>query len=320
MARINTASLRARLDNCRGRFDDIQRKGEAGADLLSRIDALFLLFDILVAVFLEKTTQKTSCNSSLPSSRNGAEDGTHTASRPGSRSKGPKVRQAESDNLRTATECRQCGHDLTGTACSGHEKRVKVDIVLGTVERRITAEIKDCPRCHTRTKGGFPDAMQDPLQYGPGIVACAVYLLSAQMIPLRRIAAMLQSMTGRLLSEATLLDLVSRLHQAQETREAAATERLRAMPVMHVDETSLRVEGKDHWIHVCSGGPVTLKRVHRKRGCEAIGDIGIIPRFGGVIVHDCWRAYLAESTCKHKLRGAHLLRELQVVIDSNDYP
>ena len=278
-------------------------------------------FDILVAVFLEKTTQKTSRNSSLPSSRDGAEDGTHTASRPGSRSKGPKVRQAESDNLRTVTECRQCGHDLTGTACTGHEKRVKVDIVLGTVERRITAEIKDCPRCHTRTKGGFPDTKQDPLQYGPGIVACAAYLLSAQMIPLRRIAAILQSMTGRLLSEATLLGFVSRLHQAQETREAAATERA----PRHARD-ACRTKPRCGWRGKTTGTmsvperPSPSSACTGKRGCEAIGDIGIIPRFGGVIVHDCWRAYLAESTCKHKLRGAHLLRELQVVIDSNDYP
>ena len=32
MARINPASLRAQLDDCRARFDAIKQKGEASAD------------------------------------------------------------------------------------------------------------------------------------------------------------------------------------------------------------------------------------------------------------------------------------------------
>ena len=65
MARINQASLRAQLDDCRARFDAIKQKGEASADTLALFDTLFLLLDIVVAVFLAKTTPKTSRNSSL---------------------------------------------------------------------------------------------------------------------------------------------------------------------------------------------------------------------------------------------------------------
>ena len=142
----------------------------------------------------------------------------------------------------------------------------------------------------------------------------------AQMVSLKRTAAMLQAMTGRLLSEATLLGFVSRLHQALEPWEGAAIDKLLDMPVLHVDETSLRVDRKNYWIHVCAGGPITVKGLHRKRGCEAINALGIIPRYGGLIVHDCWKAYLTYTRCKHQLCGSHLLRELQAVTDSNAYP
>ena len=327
MARINQASLRAQLDDCRAQFEAIKQKGEAGADIVALFNTLFLLVDILVAVFLEKTTPKTSRNSSLPSSRDGADEG-KSAERSGSRGRGPKARHARSDNLRTVattdtspvTECRRCGHDLAGTACTGHERRIEVDIVFETVERRVDAEIKTCPRCRTRTTGSFPDSMAGPLQYGPGIAAYAVHLLCAQMVSLKRCAAMIQAMTGRLLSEATLLGFVSRLHQALEAWEQAAIARLLDMPVLHVDETSLRVDRKNYWIHVCSGGAITVKGLHRKRGCEAVDALGIIPRYGGVIVHDCWKTYLTYTHCKHQLCGAHLLRELQAVTDSNGYP
>ena len=328
MARINQASLRAQLDDCRARFDAIKQKGEASADTLALIDTLFLLVEIVVAVFLEKTTPKTSRNSSLPSSQDAAAGETHTAGSSGSRSRGPKARDKRCDNLRTVTTtqtspvtaCRRCGHDLSGTPCSGHEQRIEVDIVFETVERRITAEIKNCPRCHTRTRGSFPDSMPGPLQYGPGIAAYVVHLLCAQMVSLKRTAAMIQAMTGRLLSEATLLGFVSRLHQALEPWEAAAIDKLMHISVLHVDETSLRVNRKNYWIHVCAGGPITVKGLHRNCGCEAINALGIIPRYGGVIVHDCWKACLTYTQCKHQLCGAHLLRELQAVIDSNGYP
>lgn len=86
-----------------------------------------------------------------------------------------------------------------------------------------------------------------------------------------------------------------------------------------MDETSLRVNKKNHWVHVCSAGEDTLKFLHAKRGKAAIEEIGIIPRYGGVIIHDCWASYLSYDHCGHGLCGAHLLRELTFVVESNGY-
>jgi hypothetical protein len=61
-------------------------------------------------------------------------------------------------------------------------------------------------------------------------------------------------------------------------------EQLLQAPSIHVDETSLRVDQKNHWIHVYSSGDITLKFCHRKRGREAIEAIGIIPLYGGPIM------------------------------------
>ena len=88
---------------------------------------------------------------------------------------------------------------------------------------------------------------------------------------------------------------------------------------MHVGETSLRVDQKNHWIHVYAAGDITLKRLHRKRGKEAIESIDIIPRYGGVIIHDCWASYLSYARCGHGLCGSHLLRELTFIVDANGY-
>ncbi len=68
------------------------------------------------------------------------------------------------------------------------------------------------------------------------------------------------------ISEASLLKFVWRVHQALEQWEASAKEELLKMPVMHVDETSLRVDKKNYWIHVHSSGDITLKCLQQGRG------------------------------------------------------
>ena len=122
-----------------------------------------------------------------------------------------------------------------------------------------------------------------------------------------------------MLSEATILKYVLQLHLALENWEKAAIEQLLTSPSMHVDETSMRVDKKNQWIHVYSSGKVTVKILHPNRGREAIEDIGIIPLYSGVIIHDCLPAYLSYQHCEHGLCGSHLLRDLTFIVDSNGY-
>ncbi len=46
--------------------------------------------------------------------------------------------------------------------------------------------------------------------------------------------------------------------------------------------------------------------------------IGVIPRYAGALVHDFWKACLTYTGCRHRLCGAHLLREPAFAVDSND--
>ena len=200
-----------------------------------------------------------------------------------------------------------------------YERRTQVDIVFEKVLSHVDAEIKHCPHCDTQTRAPFPEGFSGPLQYGAGIKAYVLNLLIAQMIPLKRVQALIQSLIGLVISEATILKYVLQLHLALARWEHAAIDRLLTEPAMHVDETSIRVEKHNHWIHVCSAGQITLKFVHEKRGLEAMTDIGIIPRYGGVIIHDCWASYLSYGHCGHGLCGAHLLRELTFIVESNGY-
>ena len=162
-----------------------------------------MLFELLMAVFMEKHTAKSSANSSLPASQ--SPDDATARSRPGAKGKGPASNEARAANTRTRTyvaelrveSCARCGEDLTDTACTGHERRTLIDIVFEKVVRHTDAKIKHCPRCRTETRARFPDEMPGPLQYGPGIKAYAVHLLVAQMLSLKRVAQSMHALIGR---------------------------------------------------------------------------------------------------------------------------
>ena len=183
----------------------------------------------------------------------------------------------------------------------------------------VDAQIKACSRCAAQGKGAFPADMPGPLQYGNGIKAYCINLLICQMVALNRVQKSVKAMIGVVISEATLLKFVLRLHESLADWERVVAEQLLASAAINVDETSLRVDRKNHWIHVYSAGDITLKHLHRKRGKEAIETINIIPRYGGVIIHDCWSSYLSYNHCAHGLCGSHLLRELTFVVDANGY-
>ena len=57
---------------------------------------------------------------------------------------------------------------------------------------------------------------------------------------------------------------VMRVHLALSEWEAAAIERLLQMPVMHADETSIRINKKNHWLHSYSSGSLIVKFCHPK--------------------------------------------------------
>ena len=191
MATVNKASLRTEFDALKARFESLCAEGKMPPESRALVDALLMLFELLMAVFMEKHTPKSPANSGLPPSQS-PNDAT-ARSRPGAKGKGPSYNAERCANTRTrehvrvlgVDSCARCGEDLTDTACTGHQRRSLVDIVFEKVVRHADAEIKHCPRCHTEARARFPAEMPGPLQYGPGVKAYVVHLLIAQMLSLQ---------------------------------------------------------------------------------------------------------------------------------------
>jgi transposase len=167
-----------------------------------------------------------------------------------------------------------------------------------------------CPACQTVTVGTFPAAASSRAQYGPHLRALVVYLVEQQLVPYGRVRELLVDLFGARLSLGTLVQWVQQAAATLEPVEAAIKAALRQVPVLHNDETGVRQAGRRAWVHVASTKHLTHYGVHPKRGAEATTDIGILPAYHGVSVHDGWKPYRAHTGCRHALCNIHHLREL----------
>jgi len=325
MSTINQQSVREEAYRIKAEFNRLSTDKKINSETKMLIQSMFILINLLIAIFLEKTTKKNNKNSSKPSSKTEKDEssitnhGTNSKGKPESNTSTDNTRTVESVTIAEVIQCDICGQDLSKVACQHVERRTKIDIIFEKVVEHIDAEIKICPDCDSTVKGIFPPGMHGSLQYGNGLKAYVINLLVCQMISLNRAQKLIKAMIGEILSEATLLKFILRLHLALAQWEADSMELLLISPAMNVDETSLRVDKKNHWIHVYSAGEVTLKFLHPKRGTDAINDINIIPKYSGTIIHDCWSSYLTYNDCDHGLCGSHLVRELTCIVESNRY-
>ena len=92
--------------------------------------------------------------------------------------------------------------------------------------------------------------------------------------------------------------------------------KLKDCTVLHCDETSIRVNKEKQCLHTASNGEATYNTIHQSRGQSGTDDNGVLKEFSGTAVHDCWQVYFKYEDCVHALCNAHLLRELQGVIDN----
>ncbi len=296
------------------------------------------LFETVPMMLMEKNAPKTPANSGLPSTTVSPDQTARSKIRSGHQRRKQSHDDCSNARLEQTMEIslvehgQHCGHDLTRIAVQDHERRTLIEVVFITHEHHVDAEIKCCPICNKTSRGSFPEHFHGLLQYGTGVIALVVNLPVSQMVPVRRTAQLLKSMTGRLISESTLIEWVLRIHRALEEREPVATQKLLQMPVLHVDETSIRINRKNYWIHTCTSGDPGLMLVHAKRGQEAIDEINIIPRYGGtrskgqegephhpVLVHDRWASYFNYTRCDHSICLAHLQRDLQFILDAHQH-
>jgi transposase len=210
--------------------------------------------------------------------------------------------------------CSDCGAVFSDDAGDeGYQRRQVVDVPPVTpVVTEHRAHTYRC-RCGCVTTAPFPGEARAPVSYGPRARATVAYLLGRQYVPNRRVVEAMRDLFGLEISAGAVDSVYAEAGRRLRGFVLALVTLLRTLPVLHVDETSDRLETKNCWMHVIATPLYTLLHASLTRGERAIEEMGVPHGYRGVVVHDRLAMYWKLKRAKHGICSAHLLRDLAEV-------
>lgn len=191
----------------------------------------------------------------------------------------------------------------------GYESRQVFDINVSLHVKEYQAEILE-DESGNRYVASFPEGVTKATQYGVGVKAESVYMSQFQLVPLDRVKDHFENQVGLSISKGSISNFNKEAFEKLSYFEFWAKKQLLDSKINHADETGINVNGKKIWLHNLSNDKVTLYHADERRGKEAMDNMGVLPKYKGILCHDHWKPYYRYN-CTHSLCNAHHLRELE---------
>ena len=137
-------------------------------------------------------------------------------------------------------------------------------------------KIRSTCACGATHVGAWPQGVNAPAQYGASVKAMAVNLNQYHLVPLARTSALMQDLYGLSVARASIQSFAQDAACSLQATVAAIGQAVQAAPVVHADETGIRVKGKLHWLHCAVTPMLTWLAPHAKRGSVAFEALGLL--------------------------------------------
>jgi transposase len=303
-------------------------------ELVAQVEVLTVRNEALTAEVadLRRRLGLNSKNSSKPPSSDGVRKPPPRSTRERSKRKPGKQRGAVGKTLAAVVDpdevveyrpqrCQGCHADLVDARVVDVTSRQVVDLPpvrpVVTEHRMMSCQCA----CGTVTKAGAPEGVTAPVQYGPGAVAVALYLLVAHHVPFARVVRIMTDLLGFIVSPGWVNNCLARAAAALTAFRDRLRAGLAAAGVVHFDESGVRVGGRLHWAHVACTPLLTSYHLDELRGQKGMVRHGILPQMSApqIAVHDGWMSYFKApfDRIEHALCNAHHLRELTGWAETN---
>ena len=202
--------------------------------------------------------------------------------------------------------CTCCGSPLGEPSRVGH--RI-VEEISNPAPKQVLDYLEyewECTECGQHTSSRHPDCPPDG-RLGKNALVQATLMKFQERLPHRKVAEAMERTYGLSVTPATVLDITRRVAWWLQPEYNRILQRIRSAPVVYVDETGVRVDGRRYWIWVFATETDVLIVVRKSRGRkvleEALGE-----GYDGVIVCDGWSSYPSFTDLIQRC-WAHLLRE-----------
>ena len=159
------------------------------------------------------------------------------------------------------------------------------------------------------------------VSYGDIIKSAVMYLHNQDLIPSDRVTQTSEALFDTPINESTVYNWQKELSAQLDPYELTVKEEILQQKTLHADESGMKVKLVDetgkvkngNWLHVICNAKYTHYGLHKKRGFIAMKELGIIAKFTGNLMHDCYHSYFKFENVQHGLCNAHILRELRSI-------
>src|SRR3954468_22512672 len=312
---------------------DLHDKDALIAALMARIEALVAGNEALVAenaALAGRVAElevklglppKTPDNSSVPPSKGQKPSG---ASAPKAKAKPhrgahrPVHPNPTAKRAVLAATCKGCRADVSGVTqivCEEYD-RVEIPRIAPDVTR-VSLHGGVCPCCSRRFKAEPPSGLEPGSPFGPNLRAFVIYLRAVQGLPLERLSHALRDLFGLRISEGALVNILSASRQPFGIQTGAIKDRLMSAPALASDETGIRVSKANWWLWVFHHGDSAAFVIERRRS-KAVVEAFLGDHRPDYWISDRYGAQMGWAAKEHQVCLAHLIRDVQYVIDVGD--
>jgi transposase len=211
--------------------------------------------------------------------------------------------------------CDRCGADLEEAVKYQTDTRYIYDVEIKVTLTRYEIMEAICPNCGATVTGTPPFGSKGSKGYGNLLRTLCIILTQYGYMGIDKTHKVLHDLLGIPISTGTIKSIQQEFSEKSKPTLETIKANLLQSPTLNTDETGGRVSGRTQWFHVASNAKYTLVSVHQKRGREGTEAAGVVQHYTGRLIHDCWSAYFGFDKCKHALCCAHLLRELNALIE-----
>ena len=274
---------------------------------------------------LKEKLNKDSHNSSKPPSTDGYEKPAPRSQRKKSGKKaggqtghkGHHIDLGQPDRVERIypQHCANCPHREYCTHLKVHDTCYVVDVIVK--KETVKYEMMECSCGGMQETARRPAGIKGTVTYGNHLKALVCVLNVKGMVAMKNLCEIIEGLTGIRPSTGTVANMLCSAAAAAKTIVDSFPKKLHQNPVVHCDETGMRVEASLHWVHVICTPELTYYALSEKRGKEAMEKIGFLTEYTGIVVHDFWMPYFKVTKAEHAMCCAHLLRELTGIFENH---
>ena len=218
-----------------------------------------------------------------------------------------------------AQECPHCGGDVSPVDAPPR-KTQQIEIIIRPVVTEHREMAVWCKSCQTLHYTPLPDNILRAGLCGPALMSLIAYLKGPAHNSYRMVQEFLHDVCGVSLSTGYLAKVCGRVSTALAVPYNNLLEQLRQQPVINIDETGHKENGRRMWTWVFRSSLFSLFRIDPSRGSQVLVDV-LGEEFAGVIGCDyfsAYRKYMGYFDVVVQFCLAHLIRDLKFLAEHPD--